>query len=63
MKKNEYRLKSMLYGAINSLLDEKDGIIALIQKLGDAPTDEHADNSTEAEWLNGRIRGRHVCPV
>lgn len=48
MKKNEYRLKSMLYGALNSLLDEKDGILALIQKLGEAPADEHADNSTEA---------------
>lgn len=48
MKKTEYRLKSMLYGAIHSLLDEKDGILALIQKLGEAPADEHADNSTEA---------------
>lgn len=48
MKKNEYRLKSMLYSTIHSLFHEKDSILALIQKLGENSADEHADNSTEA---------------
>ena len=37
MKKTEYRLKSMLYSTIHSLFHEKDGILALLQKLGENP--------------------------
>lgn len=48
MKKNEYRLKAALYGAANSLIAGKGGLAELIQKLFEAPADEHVHNSAEA---------------
>lgn len=47
MKKNEYRLKAALYGAANSFIAGKEGLAALIEKLFEAPANEHTNNSTD----------------
>lgn len=56
MKKNEWKVKAFLYGAVAALLDNQKDVLALVQKmyiaLKDVPADElqkeFVDRLTEA---------------